>query len=141
MHIYLEMEPIPKARARTVFSHGRVMSFTPKATAEAEAAIRMQISQSKDYFDKGVPLSVSLTFYVTKPPSVPKKRSFPITRPDIDNYIKLVLDACNKFLWADDSQICELKAVKQYNDKPGILICVQEIFSELLVLTIPGVKR
>jgi Holliday junction resolvase RusA-like endonuclease len=130
MQIYLHMEPIPKARARTVINHGRVMSFTPKPTAEAEAAIRMQISRSNEYFGKGVPLSVSLTFYVTKPPSVPKKRSFPITRPDIDNYTKLVLDACNKFLWADDSQICELKAVKKYDGKPGILIVAQPICNE-----------
>ena len=36
---------------------------------------------------------------------------------DIDNYNKLVLDACSKILWEDDVQIMSLLLVKNYDKK------------------------
>lgn len=36
---------------------------------------------------------------------------------DIDNYNKLVLDACSKILWVDDSQIQSLLLIKNYDNK------------------------
>jgi len=101
------------------------MSYTPKSTSDAESEIRKQVEQLGEFFNKEVALNVKLTFYIAKPPSAPKKRKHPITRPDLDNYVKLVLDACNKYLWADDSQICHLVARKVYDVKPGILITVE----------------
>lgn len=117
-------EPIPKARARTCVRNGRVMSFTPKATADAEADIRNQIRDAKAFYPKGTPLKVNLAFYISKPPSVSKKRIYPVTRPDIDNYIKLVLDALNQYLFEDDSQIVELHATKAYG-QPRIEIEIE----------------
>lgn len=127
MKIVINQEPIPKARARTCVRNGRVMSFTPKATADAEASIRAQISQYKTFYPAGIPLAIKMWFYITKPPSVSKKRTLPVTRPDIDNYCKLVLDACNKYLWADDSQIVSLEAFKRYGQPPCIAIEIEEI--------------
>lgn len=34
---------------------------------------------------------------------------------DIDNYNKLILDACKGLLWGDDKQIMELTIVKNYD--------------------------
>jgi Holliday junction resolvase RusA-like endonuclease len=127
MKITINQEPIPKARARTVVRNGRVMSFTPKATSEAEASIRAQIAQYKEFYAAGVPLAIKMWFYISKPPSISKKRTMPVTRPDIDNYCKLVLDACNKYLWADDSQIVSLEAFKRYAPTPCIVIEVDQI--------------
>ena len=120
-------QPVPKARARTVVRNGRVMSFTPKATQEAEAAIRAEIVGCQEFFEAGIPLAVRLLFVVTKPPSIPKKRTYPSVKPDLDNYTKSVLDACNGFLWADDSQVCTLEASKQYGSPPRIEIEVNPI--------------
>jgi len=131
MKITINCEPIPKARARTVVKNGRVMSFTPKATANAESFIRSQIAESKMFFEAGVPLNVKMAFYISRPPSIPKKRLFPVTRPDIDNYCKLVLDACNKFLWADDSQICALGAFKGYGHPPRIEIEIEPVNAQI----------
>lgn len=40
---------------------------------------------------------------------------------DIDNYNKIVLDACSGILWIDDSQIQEIKIKKNYDkDNPRI---------------------
>jgi len=127
MRITIDQEPLPKARARTVIRNGKVMSYTPKRTADAEASIRAQIAQNKVFYAAGVPLAVKMCFFIAKPPSTPKKRQLPVTRPDLDNYCKLVMDACNKFLWADDSQIVSMTAFKRYAPVPGIVIDIEEV--------------
>jgi Holliday junction resolvase RusA-like endonuclease len=127
MKIIINMEPLPKARARTVRIGGKTMSFTPKKTADAESYIRAQIAESKVFFQSGIPLRIKMAFIISRPPSIAKKRLFPVTRPDIDNYCKLVLDACNRFLWADDSQIVILEAAKAYGQPPRIEIEIEAI--------------
>lgn len=122
----LLVEPIPKARARTVVRGGKVMSYTPKATADAEAQIRQLVAQNGEFYPAGVPLSVRTLFVITKPSSLPKRRTRPITRPDIDNYVKLLCDALNGYLFADDSQICHLEAEKVYGQPPRIEIDITE---------------
>ena len=128
MKLTVLMEPIPKARARTCVKNGVVRSFTPKATADAESYIKNQLIDRHEFFARGIPLKVDLKFYITRPPSVPKKRLYPITRPDIDNYTKLVLDALNQYLFEDDSQIVELHAMKAYG-QPRIEIDVTAVDS------------
>jgi Holliday junction resolvase RusA-like endonuclease len=60
-------------------------------------------------------LSVDIGIYPTKPKST--KLEFP--RPDIDNYIKSVLDLCNGVLWKDDSQIVSIEAEKRWAKGEG----------------------
>lgn len=44
---------------------------------------------------------------------------------DIDNYNKLVLDACSKILWKDDVQIMSLLIVKNYDkDNPRVELLI-----------------
>lgn len=51
----------------------------------------------------------------------------PVKRPDIDNYVKSVLDGANGILWEDDSQIVSLLASKHYAETPQVTIGVQEL--------------
>lgn len=48
-------------------------------------------------------------------------------RQDVDNFNKLILDACNKILWKDDTQIIEL-TVRKFVDKanPRVELYVDE---------------
>lgn len=46
----------------------------------------------------------------------------PTTKPDIDNYIKQVLDALNGLVWEDDAQVVTIRAGKFYNEKPRLEI-------------------
>lgn len=48
-------------------------------------------------------------------------------KPDIDNYIKSVLDGANGILWDDDSQIIRIEATKSWQESPGIGIRIAEI--------------
>ena len=76
-------------------------------------------SQSKQY---GV--SLSCKFYVPIPSTTSKKRSLEmegklnLKRPDIDNYIKLVMDALNGIAWEDDNVIASVNAAKIYSSEP-----------------------
>ena len=48
----------------------------------------------------------------------------PTGRPDLDNLIKALTDACNGIVWRDDAQIVRLMAEKRYSEQPGASISV-----------------
>lgn len=70
------------------------------------------------------PLTISITFTVPRPASVPlAKRAMPIVRSagDIDKLERAVLDGLTTGgLFADDSVICHAETWKCYPDSPGI---------------------
>ena len=41
-----------------------------------------------------------------------------VSKPDIDNLVKLTIDALTGIFWKDDSQICEAIILKKYSDNP-----------------------
>lgn len=47
-----------------------------------------------------------------------------ISKPDGDNYAKIVGDALNKIVWDDDSQIVMWQIFKCYSETPGIRVSV-----------------
>jgi Holliday junction resolvase RusA-like endonuclease len=100
--------PHAKERARTVIKQGRHLTFTPKATREAEANLAAQwvgtpsegpVSLYLDMWDDRIKVAVT----AAAEPKSPKLR-----RGDIDNYTKLILDALNGVAWVDDRQIATL---------------------------------
>lgn len=40
----------------------------------------------------------------------------PISKPDVDNYLKLVLDALNGVVYTDDSRVCSVHAHKRFDE-------------------------
>lgn len=125
----------PKSKGRPKFCRrGKfAMAYTPKETRVAEGDIRSQaISQLPTGF---VPLegalSISATVRRRKPKSAPKRVIHPVTRPDLDNYLKLLLDALNSIVFIDDSQIVSIKIVKIFHHIPGISLSIEEMEIEL----------
>ena len=122
-----------KGRPRFARSSGRV--YTPAATVLAEGAVAAQVRQQYT----GRPLlgavRVSVVLVLVPPSSWSKWRrkaalaglQHPVGRPDIDNLVKLAIDACNEILWADDAQIVRLECQKCYGPQPMTLINVHEI--------------
>lgn len=71
----------------------------------------------------GGSISLRLHFYLPRPKSTPKKVEWPAKRPDLDKLIRAVGDALTGIMWADDSQICVIYALKNYADEahpPGV---------------------
>lgn len=50
----------------------------------------------------------------------------PTKKPDIDNIVKIILDAMNKFAFKDDTQITKLSVEKKYGEEEKIYIEIEE---------------
>jgi crossover junction endodeoxyribonuclease RusA len=82
------------------------------------------------------PVAVVATFTMRKPKSAPKtRRTFPVTKPDVDKLLRAVLDAGTAAgVWGDDSQVIEETARKAYPrehlgalEVPGLTLAVYSI--------------
>lgn len=49
----------------------------------------------------------------------------PTGKPDIDNVVKLALDALNKVAWKDDAAIVDLRASKRYGNPMQTVIIIE----------------
>ena len=111
--------PQPKGRPRfTKSGH----AYTPKKTRDAEDKIKLMLQIASSIHTKlpiTTAIQIVLNFYLHRPKRLQKKSS-PIEaiphdkRPDLDNLIKLVIDAANGIIFIDDAQIFEIVANKWY---------------------------
>ena len=112
-HFRLGMEPVAKGRPRFTRSGH---AFTPAKTRTAETCLRellrREVAKNPDWVPISSAISVHCVFFLKRPKTV--KRLYPTGRPDGDNYPKLILDAANEILWADDSQIVFGSYEKRY---------------------------
>jgi len=72
------------------------------------------------------PLTVALEFHRQRPTSAKKSVTEPITRPDLGNLSKGLLDALQGIVYRDDAQIVELRERKRFAgpEGPGVAITV-----------------
>lgn len=121
--ITMRVKPIGKGRARTTRS-GHV--YTPEATRSAEAEIRWLLQQAKaPMFTGAVALMVRAFF--RRPKSAPRTRRHPTVKPDLSNVLKLIEDAGNGILYADDAQVVSVTVQKLYGDEERIELVVGEM--------------
>jgi Holliday junction resolvase RusA-like endonuclease len=107
-----------KLRPR-VTMHG---TYTPKKVVQAENELRMlwqhHRGNQSDYTGE-LRVLVEVTRELPKSAAAKRLGEPDVSRPDADNYAKLVLDALNGLAWHDDSQITELVARKLPRTKHG----------------------
>ena len=120
------MEPVGKGRPRVTRRGNKVVTYTPNATAHAESIIRAQAMTLEEHYTKETPLLLTATFFRAPPQKLPKGRSKPITRPDWDNYGKLLSDALEGFAYDNDSQITTAIIKKRYGYPPRIELQIIE---------------
>lgn len=109
-----------------------MFTFTPDRTAHTENLIRDRVMELGEFFERDVPVRVEITFYRQRPKSVPKKVRLPVSRPDWDNYAKLVMDALEKYVYHNDSQITTAIVQKRFGEPPRIEICLEQDGEEKL---------
>lgn len=54
-----------------------------------------------------------------------------ITKPDVDNLIKTILDAGNDHLWVDDNIVADARGVKTYSFEPRVIIHIEKVEGDL----------
>lgn len=123
----------PRFRTMKVNGHSIVNSYDPITSRKEKERIKKEVAahmivNELEAFDE--PISIGLEFYLSIPKSFTKAkrakaiegRLLPAGRPDLDNYIKLILDACNGTLFSDDSLVVNILSTKRYSSNPGVII-------------------
>lgn len=128
------MRPLGKGRPRFT-RRGR--AYTPKKTRAAERYVAIFAKEAMREHNRAEsqPLAVELECVFAPPASWSKKKReeairlcMPRTgKPDIDNLEKLVCDAMNGIVYADDKLITEMRAVKFYGESDEVRVSVREI--------------
>lgn len=122
--------PVGKGRPRFT---GKGHTYTDDKTAGAEAKIgwAWQHAGRPQLHDAAIHLRVLLVLVRPKGHTTTRGalsaeglRSFVPARrkPDIDNALKLVMDALNGLAWRDDVQIVKAEISKQWGDEPRTYI-------------------
>lgn len=122
-----------KARPRLNMYTGKV--YTPTNTKDYENLIReyFKIKYHRNEILKGR-IKVTIVAYFAVPKSTSKKdrenmllgNISPTKKPDIDNIVKIVLDALNKYVFEDDNQITKLDVEKVYAEQEKVYVAIEE---------------
>ncbi len=121
-HFTVRGIPKPQARARFFVRQGKIAKYSPNQ--EAEMNIRAQIVQQGAQYIGDGPVEVEAYFDFPHPKSHygakglrPSAPLFHTSKPDVDNCIKGLLDACRGVLWKDDTQVIIVRGQKIYTDE------------------------
>lgn len=124
--LYFEVPPVAKQRARVA----RGWAYTPKKTVDFENSVKLLAQAQWNRPQWGGPISMSITFVLPRP-KARRKDLWVSVRPDLDNYIKAIMDALGKAqIYQDDGQICELYATKRYETEdlsPRIVVKIAQL--------------
>lgn len=122
-----------KARPRMNTITGK--TYTPTKTKLYEFNLRQWFLINYPNFrpiEGRVKVSIIAYFEIPKSTSKIKEAEMlinnisPTKKPDIDNIVKIVLDAMNKFAYKDDTQVVKLIVEKKYASTPKVAVKIEE---------------
>lgn len=129
-------EPVGKARPRfTKSGH----AYTPAKTRVYESIVKGEASIAmrwKKQLTGAISLSVRAFFPIPKyfTRSIREKalsgELYHQKKPDWDNVGKIISDALNGVVYADDAIVARAEVVKLYSDNPRVEICVKQLTEE-----------
>lgn len=101
-------------------------------TAEGGTAVGRDTERAAALRDAGrtFGIAVTLRFWCPIPTGLSKRKresldgQLCLKKPDIDNYVKLVLDALNGIAWEDDNAVASIAASKGYSFEPRTEVCI-----------------
>lgn len=116
-----------------------VSTYTPPETVAYEARVsQMAKLAMAGTFPSSAPIEIMLELRMQIPPSWSKKKQVAAAegkvratnKPDADNILKGIKDACNGIVWVDDSQVVMLTVRKLYHAEPAAIVAVREVAGE-----------
>ena len=111
------------------------MIYTPTTTKDYECLVEQYFLLRYPKFktlEGRLSVSITATFNIPKSTKKVDKEKMlqnelsPTKKPDIDNIVKIILDAMNKFAFKDDTQITKLSVEKIYGTEEKVSISIQE---------------
>lgn len=117
--------PVPKGRPRFMVRGKLARVYTPDKTARYEKLVGTYgVTAMGGRYPLRNPFIICMRFVLPVPQSWPKARRIAalagacpmMSKPDLDNLAKTVLDGLNGIVYADDCQIIEMSLTKSYGD-------------------------
>ena len=135
--LVIKGEPVAQGRPKFSTVGGHPRAVDPAKSREYKQIVSVMARQKMECDGRPLmdgPLRLCVNVFRVPPKSMGKRKGVEAcamlkgiqTKPDLDNYIKLVSDALNGVVFADDSQIVAIDAEKRYADIPGMVIRVME---------------
>ena len=106
--------PVPQGSMKVINGHILHSQGSALAVWRSTVALSARFAGAKPV--EGA-IGIEISFRVKRPKTV--KRDFPTVAPDLDKYIRGVLDALTGIAYIDDSQVIDIKAKKVYFETPG----------------------
>lgn len=124
---------IGKGRPRINTNTAR--AYTPAKTKEYEELVKQYFIikyRSRNLLEGR--LKVTIVAYIGIPKNTSKKdreemllnNISPTKKPDIDNIIKVILDALNQMAFKDDNQITKIEVEKVYSEEEKVYVKIEE---------------
>jgi len=130
--IQVYTKPEPQGSARAFVRGGRAVitsankKLKPFRTEVTSCALEAMGNQVMPRFAKHVPVKLVITFTFLKPESTPKKRLFPVVKPDLDKILRATLDSLTGVIFHDDAQVVQVMTEKIYGNIEGVRIDAME---------------
>lgn len=132
--IEIKMDKFVKQRPKTNFYTGAI--YTPRETKEREKMIAdaFRIKNKEWVCDEG-PIGME-TLIQLKVPSKESNRKkakmligeiWPTVKPDVDNVLKLVMDALQGVAYVNDKQVVDEHTIKIYGEENKIKIILRKV--------------
>ena len=122
-----------KGRPRFTRRGNFVSTYTDDKTAAYEKLIQASYLKHTSYISqKSVRISMYICFAPNKSDTKKNRiikllnKLWPNKKPDVDNVIKVVLDALNKIAYADDTQVNEVHVLRHFDEQERLVICLSE---------------
>lgn len=136
--VVLDLEPMAQSRPRFARRGRGVVAYEKKEMKTWRAECSKLIEK---VFEIGglteCPLKIDATFYIQPPKYISSKKKlrekleaeeiFCSKKPDIDNYLKALLDSMTGIVFKDDGQVVECSARKLYSLKSRIEFLIKEV--------------
>lgn len=131
-------EPVAQGRPRFSQVCGHVTARDPEKSKSYKTLVRSEAQRIYEMDKAFAPIDGPCCMMLTVGRSVPKSWSKrkqamaikgelrPTSKPDLDNYVKGILDAINTVIVKDDSRVVGINAVKRYQSNPGVDIVITE---------------
>ena len=109
-------------------------TYTPQETTNYENLVRLAYQQAGCEKLNGEIRAVIIAVYPIPKSTSKKKRAEmldrvikPTVKPDCDNIAKTILDALNKIAYDDDSQVIDLRVIKEYGEVAKVIVELEEV--------------
>lgn len=136
INFFVPGQPVGKGRARVGKVNGHERMFTPVKTVNYEGLVKhaAHIAMAGRVPLLG-PVRCVLDIRLQIPASWSQRKQqraeagmeYPTSKPDADNIIKAIYDACNGVVWRDDVQVVSGAQEKRYGRTPGVNVKIEVI--------------